>query len=367
MIQFTPELLWGKSEKIGTSFSAHNKQRLRDTSKLSALAHYPPEGSLRGILWRMEGEVNDLSLVPIPFRGIAAHCKALCLWKGQFLSRPAEAGLLIYPAAAVFFVGVVWGAEVAVFVEVLFGVVLVLAHINLKFAAGATALPAMIRISDSVKAFRDPEKESATGQEFQVKIAEQSAAEVRNIVGPADIAHRAGQRDENQDGHHVFGLDGDGQREHVDFLFAKEECEGHEQAKNATGSTHSPNHGCEAQDAPEAISHGYGREGSADYAEEVKLQKLPPAPVAVQRGPEHPQGQHVEEDVEESCVQKSIRDDLPHGPVVDYLVRSQRESYIEGNDTLVLPGNIHQEREEVNRHIDPDQQLDGAGKGRKSK
>ena len=55
---------------------------------------------------------------------------------------------LIDPSAlaAILLLAIVWWTEVAVFIEVLFGIVLVLAHVNLKFAGRAATLPAMIGI-----------------------------------------------------------------------------------------------------------------------------------------------------------------------------------------------------------------------------
>ena len=55
--------------------------------------------------------------------------------------------------AAIFFLAVVGWAEVAIFIEVLFRVVLVLAHVDLEPALGSAALPAMVGVPHAEIAF----------------------------------------------------------------------------------------------------------------------------------------------------------------------------------------------------------------------
>jgi uncharacterized integral membrane protein len=69
-----------------------------------------------------------------------------------------KAETLIYPsaacAAAILFVLIVGRAEIAILVKIIFGVLVVLLHVNLKFFAGTATFPAVIAIGDSVGGFR---------------------------------------------------------------------------------------------------------------------------------------------------------------------------------------------------------------------
>jgi hypothetical protein len=53
-------------------------------------------------------------------------------------------------AAAIFFVFVIGRTKIAVLVKIIFGVLVVLLHVNLEFLSSATALPAMVTILEAI-------------------------------------------------------------------------------------------------------------------------------------------------------------------------------------------------------------------------
>src|SRR5262249_38687916 len=108
--------------------------------------------------------------------------------------------------AAVFFLAIVWRAEVAVFIEVLFRVMLVFAHVDLEPALGTATLPAMVRIPHAEVAFRKPKDQTSPGKKFQVQEAEQRSSKMSNVSRSARVTHRPRKSNQDQDAHHVFGF-----------------------------------------------------------------------------------------------------------------------------------------------------------------
>ncbi len=60
-----------------------------------------------------------------------------------------------------------------------------------------------------------------------------------------------------------------------------------------------------------------GEHARADAAHEVELQEVARAPHALELGAEHPERQHVEEQVEEAAVQEHVRRRLPDAQLRD--------------------------------------------------
>ena len=69
----------------------------------------------------------------------------------------------------------------------------------------------------------------------------------------------------------------------------------------------------------------------AHGAEEIKLHEAASSPNSFDVGAEHPERQHVPDDVTESAVQKSVGDQLPDGEILDDVHRSERQ-VSEGRD-----------------------------------
>ena len=64
---------------------------------------------------------------------------------------------LIHPptrAAAILFWFIIRWTEIAILVKIVFGVLIVLLHVHLKFSPGTAAFPSVIAIADPVGGFR---------------------------------------------------------------------------------------------------------------------------------------------------------------------------------------------------------------------
>src|ERR1700757_838435 len=59
----------------------------------------------------------------------------------------------------------------------------------------------------------------------------------------------------------------------------------------------------------------------ADHANKVEFQKSARPPSVLNRRPEHPKSDHVEEPVAETGMQEAIRDDLPNPAVLNHVER----------------------------------------------
>jgi hypothetical protein len=86
---------------------------------------------------------------------------------------------LVHPAfvVGVAALGFVWVDVAAVFVEVDFAVLL--AHVDLELAGGATALPAVVAVADAEVALAEAEGQAATRSELDVEIAAERARELQ--------------------------------------------------------------------------------------------------------------------------------------------------------------------------------------------
>src|ERR1700686_3392278 len=83
--------------------------------------------------------------------------------------------------AAVLLVFVIGRAEVAIFVKIIRGVLVVLAHVDLELPSCPAALPAMIAIADSEKGFRQREQESPAGRDLNVDVAKEQPAQMGHV------------------------------------------------------------------------------------------------------------------------------------------------------------------------------------------
>src|SRR5262249_22588536 len=99
-------------------------------------------------------------------------------------------------AAAILLVLFFWRAEIAVLVEVIFGILVVLAHIDLEFFPRAAPLPAMVTVPEPIRRLGKGEHQPAARNKFQVEIAEQKPAQVGYIRGISGVAQGAGESDE---------------------------------------------------------------------------------------------------------------------------------------------------------------------------
>src|SRR5262249_13440876 len=142
-------------------------------------------------------------------------------------------------AAAVLLVLFFWRAEIAVLVEVIFGVLVVLLHVDLELPSRAAPLPAMVAIPETISRLRKGKHQSSARNEFQVEIAEQKAAQMGRVCCVSGIAEGAYKCDESQDANHVLQANRDREGKHEDFLVAEEHRSGHEDGIDSPRGAHS--------------------------------------------------------------------------------------------------------------------------------
>src|SRR5579872_5143945 len=244
--------------------------------------------------------------IPAPALGANAPMKAL--ERQRFLVS------LIHPArfrSAVALVHVIIGRNVIpVLVKV--HIAVVLPHVDFKLPRRPPPLPAIVGIVQSVIPLgnRDPLRHAALGRELHIKVAKEQPARVRQIRDPASAADGQGRRNDDQNQNEIFCLDEEGERNHHDFVLAKDHAEGHENGKNAAG--------CADGDCTGSTQNVGKRENnrgdcSANYAGEKQFQKSPHPPRGFEARAEQPQAEHVTEPVPEGEMNEAVSDELPDG------------------------------------------------------
>src|SRR5262245_11343716 len=116
-------------------------------------------------------------------------------------------------------------------------------------------------------------------------------------------------------------------------------------------------------EASEGICQDDGCESGSKDAEEVELPELAAAKVPFDHGAEHPQIQHVEEEVTEAVVEKTVGQQLVDASMNDS-TRQETESPSDRIRRTALPRPCQEELQQKHGHVDPDQNLDSPGEGR---
>ncbi len=93
----------------------------------------------------------------------------------------------------------------------------------------------------------------------------------------------------------------------------------------------------------------HGERAGADACEEIELEKIARAPDPFQLGAEHPQRQHVEQDVKDSRVQEHVGDELPRPELMHHERRHQAQIVAQGRQ---------QRRDHEHRHVRADERLE---------
>ncbi len=174
---------------------------------------------------------------------------------------------LVHPALVVGVLAELVGIDVAaVFVEV--DLAVLLAHVDLEFARGAAALPTVVVVADAEVAFAESEGEAAAWGEFDVESTADGSRELKEGVEGICLLEQHGDRYEDVDRDHVFGLDAEDEPKEK-LLVAEDHGDGDEEAEDAGPGSGGDNVGTEAEQVGEG--EGRGNERAADDGGEVEL------------------------------------------------------------------------------------------------
>src|SRR5579872_1216058 len=158
---------------------------------------------------------------------------------------------------------------------------------------------------------------------LQIQIADEQAKQMRRVRGAAGVAERRvqGDRSENRDA----PLRRNPEDEQQDRAFREVHRVREQQPVNRARRADDRNVAqllgeLERQEREEHRQHG-----GADAGDEVELQKKARAPHLFELRAEHPQREHVEQDVKDPAVQEHVRDGLPQPQLVHERVAAKAE------------------------------------------
>ena len=158
----------------------------------------------------------------------------------------------------------------------------------------------------------DAEEEGAA---TEIDVGDEHAAEMADVC---DVVSAAAERGEKFDSAHNGDVgahgDGDRQRDEPDFAIGEEDGVGHEDAEDCAARADRGSDGELA--AKEEVGDGFDDEfdqAGADAADEKEIEEAALAPAEFEIAAEHPQHEHVDEDVEERAriVKKDVGEGLP--------------------------------------------------------
>ena len=174
-------------------------------------------------------------------------------------------------------------------------------HFALGFPAVASLHSVLVLSNRSA----DPKPQILT---FQIYEPHDHAAQMRYM---SDLVAGIGDGRHEFDGAkqycEVFGFDGNEEVE-VDGVFGESDGVGDQKPVNGAACADGRNSGVDGEDE--------GGQTSADAGQEKVLEEAAGSPCALHHGSEHPQRQHVEDQMPHPAVEKHVRDQLPDFSVV---------------------------------------------------
>jgi len=147
---------------------------------------------------------------------------------------------------------------------------------------------------------------------------------MRDVGGPTGIAQSADERYKCEYSYQVLEPDGEREREHKDFLIAKQHGGGHENCIDSARGTNGGSQRNQMEDWAEGVSQNNSTKARANHAEKEELKKASAAPGNLKHGAKHPQHEHVEEQMKKTGVKKPVRQELIY-MAMDNVMRPQRE------------------------------------------
>ena len=129
-------------------------------------------------------------------------------------------------------------------------------------------------------------------------------------IGDSTLARLEGSDDheEDHDGHHVLGLDHEGQGEHEDLAIPIQHAEGDQQPVNSTRRPYG--YRAWPPSRKRQIGDRNGSQPRAHHTEQVELEELLRSPILFLLSAKHPKHEHIDEHVPHAPVQESVGDEL---------------------------------------------------------
>jgi len=198
----------------------------------------------------------------------------------------------------------------------------------------------------------------------EINVGDEHAAEVADVC---DVVAAAAERGEKFDGAHHGDVgahgDRDGQRDEPDFAVGEEDGVGHEDAEDRAAGADRGSDGELA--AEEEIGNGFDDEfdeAGADSADEKEIEEAALAPGEFEVAAEHPQHEHVDEDVKERArvVKKDVGEGLPDArrDVVDDGFGDEREPLEDFEVVGVAGEEKGEDFDDVDADADDDEKFD---------
>jgi len=143
----------------------------------------------------------------------------------------------------------------------------------------------------------------------------------------ASLCQSGSQFDDGVSDDEVFSLDGDGQGEDEDALLGQQIAESEQDAVDRTGSADDAHVEGQSREQHLARLCQLLSEGRAESAYHIKDKELLGPQNLLQHASEHPQGEHIEEDVFQAAVHEHVGEWLPE-------VESWREPYMQTQNVV---------------------------------
>ena len=192
---------------------------------------------------------------------------------------------------------------------------------------------------------------------FEEQVADREAAKMRGVGSTARVPNRREERNRAHDGDEDLRRNRE-QQIHVDRPVRKIQRIRQQEAVNGAGCANDVAVEIQLLREPERQQRKQHRQDAgADPGDEIELEKVARSPDSLELGPEHPQGQHVEEDVEDAAVQKHVRGELPQPE----LVQDERRHEPKIGDHALRQHGRDQIRQHKHRDVCTDQRLQCGG------
>jgi hypothetical protein len=236
-------------------------------------------------------------------------------------------------------------------------VLFVFVDVDLEALFVALVFPIADGVADAV------EERAAT----EIDVGDEHAAEMADVCDVVSPATESGEKfDGAHDGDVGTHGDRDGKRDEPDFAVGEKHRIGHEDTEDCAAGADG---GSEGEFAAEE-KKGYRFDdqldhAGADSADEKEIQEAALAPAEFEIAAEHPQHEHVDEDVEERArvVKKNIGEGLPDArrDVMDDGFGDEREPFQNFGVELAVIEEVGEDFDDVDRREDDDEEFYAGG------
>ena len=147
---------------------------------------------------------------------------------------------------------------------------------------------------------------------------------MRDVCCSSRISQGSSESHKSEYPHQVLEPDGEWEREHKNFLIAKQQSGGHKNCIDSAGGANGCSLRHQMNDGSECVSQSNGAEACTNHAEKEELKETTAAPGNFKHGAKHPQHEHVEEQVKKASVKEPVRQELIN-MAMDDVMRTERQ------------------------------------------